>query len=144
LQGQVCGNPTLKCKAKDGTVFEPNDITFEITKGYIVYQSKPVYAIILKSKVVSDLFGGDETCKNVVTEDERLRTQKKFPSNKVFTYNCGYGMLYYTGVKENTIFMAIYGGKTLQEAKNFMKYIEKSGNFEGAYIKKLQAEFNGT
>jgi hypothetical protein len=144
IQGNVCGNPTVKCKADDGTVFEPNDVPFEIPKGYIVYQSKPFYAIILKSNSVTDLFGGEETCQNVVTEDERKNAQRLFPSNKVFTYNCGYGMLYYSGIKENTVFMAVYGGNTLQEAKNFMKYVEKSGKFAGAYIKKLQAEFNGT
>lgn len=141
--GKICGNPTVKCKT-DVDVFQSNDIPFELPKNYIVYQSQPFYAVILKSQVVKDMFGGEENCKAAATEEERLAAQVLFPNNKVFNQICGYGALYYTGIKGNTVFMAVYAGKTLADAQNFLKTVNDTGKFEGAYFKKIQAEFNGT
>ncbi|CAN5371062.1 hypothetical protein BH10ACI1_BH10ACI1_23970 [soil metagenome] len=143
IQGNICGNPTVKCKT-DNSLFEPNDIPFELPSGYVVYESKPFYAIILKSQTVADLYGGEERCKQIVTEAERLATQKLFPNNKVFTQKCGYGAVYYTEIKENTVFIAVYAGRTLAEARKFLMNVNGSGKFEGAYLKKIQSQFNGT
>lgn len=142
-QAEVCGNPNIKCNA-DSSYFEAHDIPFKLPKNYAVYESKPFYAIILKSHSVKDIFGDENDCKVATTEAERLAAQKLFPKNKVFTMNCGYGVIYYTGVKGNTVFMAIYGGTTLAQARKFLSVVQDSGEFEGAYIKKMQAQFNGT
>lgn len=143
VQGNVCGNPNVKCNT-DGDYFAPFEIQFELPKNYIVYESKPFYAIILKSHIVKDIYDESKNCKEAATEEERLATQKLFPDNKVFVLRCGFGTIYYSGVKENTVFMAVYGGKTLAQAQKFLSVVQNSGKFEGAYIKKLQSQFNGT
>jgi hypothetical protein len=143
VQGKICGNPNIKCKT-DATMFGDSDIKFEVPRNSVISESEPFYAVILKSSPVKDFFGGDEDCKAADTEEERLATQKLFPNNKVFSQRCGYDSLYYTGAKENTVFMAVYAGKTLAQAQSFLKTVNVAGKFKGAYIKKLQAQFNGT
>ncbi|MBX7171395.1 MAG: hypothetical protein K1X72_10580 [Pyrinomonadaceae bacterium] len=139
-RGKICGDPTVKCKTNEIT-FESYEIPFELPKNYIVGESEWFYAIILKSSKSS----ANENCENQITEDERLSVQKLFPSNKVFAHKCDEpGLLYYVGVKYDTVFLAVYGGKTLAEAQKFLKVVKFSGKFQGAYIKKLQAQFNGT
>ena len=143
LQGKICGNPNIKCKT-DVQLFNTSDIQFEAPRNSTIYESENFYAVILKSSTIQDFFGGDETCKAVDTEAERLSTQLLFPNNKVFSQRCGYDSLYYTGVKENTVFLAVYAGKTLAGAQTFLKVVNDTGKFKGAYIKRLKAEFNGT
>ena len=71
--------------------------------------------------------------------------QELFPDNKVFAFKCDeFNTTYYTGVSNNVGFMAVYAGKTLAEAKAFLKKVEATGKFKGANIRKLRAEFNGT
>lgn len=141
--GKICGNPNIKCKT-DAEMFGAGDIQFEVPRNSAITESESFYAVILKSGTIKDFFGGEEDCKPVDTEAERLAAQKLFPNNKVFSQRCGYDSLYYTGAKENTVFMAVYGGKTLAQAQSFLKTVSATGKFKGAYIKKLQAQFNGT
>lgn len=139
-QGKVCGDPNVKCRTGEIN-FESYEIPFEIPRNYIVAESEWFYAIVLKSSKPKE----SEDCETQITETERLAVQKLFPSNKVFAHKCDEpGLLYYKGVAFNTVFLAVYGGKTLAEAKKFLKIVQFSGKFEGAYIKKLQAQFNGT
>ena len=142
-QGKICGNPNIKCKT-DKNLFEPNEIPFETSTNFAIFESQTFYAVILKSKRVADIFADDNNCKNVASEEKRLNVQKLFPNNKVFTQNCGYNNLYYTGIQNFTVFIAVYGGRTLAEAQNFLKTVKQKSEFEGAYIKKMQAQFNGT
>ena len=142
-QGKICGNPNVRCNT-DTTMFGASDILFEIPRNSSIYESESFYAVILKSGVIQDFFGGDETCKAVDTETERLAAQRLFPDNKVFSQRCGYDSLYYTGAAENTVFLAVYAGKTLVQAQSFLKTVNATGKFKGAYIKRLKAEFNGT
>jgi hypothetical protein len=143
VQGKICGNPNVKCKT-DVTMFGPSDIMFEIPQNSAIFESESFYAVILKSGSVKDFFGGEETCKAVDTEEERLAAQTLFPNNKAFSQRCGYDSLYYTGVRENTVFLAVYAGKTPAQAQNLLKTVNGTGKFKGAYIKRLQAQFNGT
>ena len=143
VQGKICGNPNVRCKT-DTSMFSPGDIMFEIPQNSAIFESESFYAIILKSNTIKDFFGGDETCKAVDSEEERLATQKLFPNNKVFSQRCGYDSLYYTGVRDNTVFLAVYGGKTLAQAQTLLKTVNGTGKFKSAYIKKVQAQFNGT
>jgi hypothetical protein len=141
--GKICGNPSAGCKT-DRSMFGAADIQFEIPGNSNIYQSEAFYAVIFKSGSVKDLFGGDESCRAVDTEEERTAVQKLFPNNKVFSQRCGYDSLYYTGTKENTVFLAVYAGRTLAQAQSFLNIVNKTGKFKGAYIKRLQAQFNGT
>ena len=141
--GKICGNPNVQCRTAED-MFAPSDIRFEIKGNSPITESEPFYAVILKSRKIEDFFGGEETCKPVDTEEERLGVQRLFPNNKVFSQRCGYDSLYYTGVADNTVFLAVYAGKTLAQAQSFLKTVNAAGKFKGAYVKKLKAEFNGT
>jgi hypothetical protein len=142
-KGKICGNPNVRCKT-DAEMFSPSDIQFEVPRNSVISESESFYAVILKSNTIKDFFGGEETCQAVDTEAERLATQQLFPNNKVFSQRCGYDSLYYTGVKDNTVFLAVFGGKTLAQAQSFLKTVNATGKFKGAYIKRIQAQFNGT
>ena len=142
-QGKICGNPNIKCKT-DKTLFEPNEIPFETSRNFVIFESQTFYAIILKSKKVSDIFADNNGCRNISSEEERLNVQKLFPNNKVFTQNCGYNNFYYSGLQDSTVFMAVYGGRTLTEAQTFLKTVKQKKEFESTYIKKMKAQFNGT
>ena len=137
--GKICGDPNIKCRTQD-IVFEPFEIPFEIPKTYAVYSSESFYAVILQSKSASS-----PNCADAFSENKRLKTQELFPDNKVFAFKCDeFNTTYYTGVSNNVGFMAVYAGKTLAEAKAFLKKVEATGKFKGANIRKLRAEFNGT
>lgn len=137
--GKICGNPNLKCRAGD-VAFEPFEIQFEMPKNAVISSSEPFYAVILDSKASSA-----KNCKSYFGEPKRLEAQSLFPNNKVFVLKCDeYNTIYYTGVAQNVGFMAVYAGKTLAEAKVFLKKVQTTGKFKGANIRKLQAEFNGT
>ncbi len=142
--GRICGIPNEKCLSADGSAFQPYDLPFEIPKNAVIYESEYFYAIILKSRVVAD----GEVCEdiNLVPETDRLNFQKFFPSNKIFVHKCDdAGTMFYDGIANNALFMGIYAGKTLDEAKKFLKIVQFSKKFEdGIYIKKLKAGFNGT
>ena len=137
--GKICGNPNIKCRTQE-IVFEPFEIPFEVPKTYAVYSSESFYAVILQSKSTAS-----PNCANAFSEDKRLKAQTLFPDNKVFAFKCDeFNTTYYTGVADNVGFMAVYAGKTLAEAKAFLKKVEATGKFKGANIRKLRAEFNGT
>lgn len=137
--GKICGNPTVKC-GTSGDTFESFEIGFEIPKNYAVAGSEEFYAVILESVRVTS-----EDCANSFGEDKRLDAQKLFPKNKVFVLRCAdFDNIYYTGIDGSFGFMAVYAGKTLTEAKAFLKTIEATGKFKGANVRRLQAQFNGT
>lgn len=140
-QGKICGNPNIECKINGSTVFADWDIQFELPKHYVIYESETFYAVILRSQKITDRFGGETTCKPVATETERLEIQTLFPNNKVFAQTCGYGP---TNYSEDTVFLAVFAGKTLVQAKSFLKVVNKNGKFKDAYIKKLQVSLNET
>lgn len=45
---------------------------------------------------------------------------------------------------EDTVFLAVFAGKNLSQAKSFLNKVIKTGKFKDAYIKKLQANLNET
>jgi len=73
-----------------------------------------------------------------------------FPDHKVFTSRCAdpgeenSGMLYYTNVDGKYRIMAVYAGATAARANRFLADVKASGQFTGAYIKRMRAGFNGT
>ena len=140
VPGKICGNPSIKCKSNE-SVFADWDIQFELPDNYVIYESETFYAVILKSQKINDRFGGEKTCQPVVTETERSDIQKLFPNNKVFAQNCGYGPVNYS---EDSVFLAVFAGRSSAQAKSFLKIVNNTGKFRDAYIKKLQVNLNGT
>lgn len=58
--------------------------------------------------------------------------------------NAHAGDVYYTNTANDVNFIAVYAGKTLTEAKSFLKTIQATGKFKGANARKMQATINGT
>lgn len=139
-QGKICGNPNVKCRTGDVT-FQPHEIPFEIPRGAAIFNSELFYAVILKTVKLNS----DVNCETAISEDERLEIQKLFKDNKVFALKCSdAGDLYYTNIANDVNFIAVYAGKTLTEAKSFLKTVRATGKFKDANVRKLQAEINGT
>jgi len=138
--GKICGNPNVKCSTGNAT-FETYEIPFALPRNAVIYESESFYAIILKSVKQTP----EVNCEDAISEDERLDIQAMFPNNKVFALKCSEaGNLYYTNVANNVNFIAVYAGRTLAEAKKFLKTVQSKGTFKGVNIRKIQAGFNGT
>lgn len=140
--GKICGNPQEKCRTGD-VIFQAHEIPFELfaSKNTVIVESEPFYAIVLKTVRLTPKVN----CENAISEKERLEMQKLFPDHKVFALKCSdAGDLYYTNFANYVNFIAVYAGKTLTEAKNFLKTVQATGKFKGANIRKTQASINGT
>ena len=139
--GDVCGDPAAKCRfASDFQVFE---LAFDHGgPRSIIAESKPFYAVILKSVKLSQDQSG---CEDKFPEAERLQVQALFPRNKVFAMRCNEAVQnYYTNVTNNTSFLAVYGGQTLAQANATLKKIQATGQFAGAAIRRMRVGINGT
>jgi len=113
--------------------FKSYELPFVIQKGKkfgYKHMSVKFYAIILKSVTAC-----------AETEKDRKNIQLLFPSNKVFTSRLGCdfeNMIYYTNINNKFQIIAVYGGKTLKQAKAFLKKVKATGKFPGANIRKMQ------
>jgi hypothetical protein len=138
--GKVCGDPTAPCKGREN--FQPGDLPFDTGKNYVIAESQWFYGIVLKSVKITD-YGNCE--KPSFTEAQRLPIQKLFPRNKVFTLNCYEpGTNYYTGTADNTAFIAVYAGKTLAEANQFLKTVKAYPEYKSVRVRRMQIGINGT
>ena len=146
-RAQVCGDPTLRCRTS--ATFQPFELPFRVPKDAVIYDTELFYAVILKSV---QLRGAD--CGKFVAEEERLRAQKLFPHQKVFTSRrCADGgevgyrnpngtdATDYRGASE---FMAVYAGKTRAEAQRMLGTVLATGKFPAANLRRMRAGFNGT
>ena len=142
-KGIICGNPQLPCKTS--VPFSPYDLPFRVPPRAVIIDTEYFYAIILKSINTTE-----DDCSVFVPEPERIAAQALFPDRKVFTSRCSdigadnSGMLYYTNVDWKVRFMAVYGGTTRVAAQRALNAVKASGKFPGAYMKRMQAGFNGT
>ena len=138
--GKVCGDPTVKCKGADN--FQAGDLPFDTGKNFVIYESEPFYGIVLKSVKLAD-FGDCQ--KPSFKESERVAMQADFEHNKVFALNClESGSNYYTGVADKTAFIAVYAGRTLTEANQFLKTVQALNKYPGIKIRKMRIGVNGT
>ncbi len=138
--GKVCGDPTQPCKSQEN--FGPSELPFDTGKDFIIADSVPFYAIVLKSVKLDTNFSN---CEKAFPETERLEVQELFPNNKVFAVRCSEaGENYYKGIKWGVAFLGVYAGKTLKEANAFLKTVQATGKFPGVRVRKTQAGFNGT
>ncbi|MBC7929011.1 MAG: hypothetical protein H7Z38_00400 [Rubrivivax sp.] len=135
----VCGDPTARCRTE--YTFEPYNLPFFLSSNAVIYETEKFYAIILKS-VRDDKLDGTI----FVPETERIEAQQLFPHNKVFTSrdNGMPGDLYYSSVKGDQKFMAVYAGRTQAEAKKMLAKVKATGKFPGANLRRMHAGFNGT
>jgi hypothetical protein len=122
--------------------FQPGDLPFDQGKNFVIYESQPFYAIVLKSVKLADW--GD--CGNpTFKETDRASLQALFEHNKVFMQNCvESGTYYYTGVADKTALVAVYAGRTLAEANKFLKTVQALNKFPGARVRKMRVSVNGT
>jgi hypothetical protein len=145
-RASICGNPLVACKSS--VDFQPYDLPFGVPRNAVIWDTNPFYAIILKSEKVEN-----DNCDRFISEDERLAAQALFPDHKVFTSRCVEpGNLFYEDVTKSKsvyltdghVFMAVYAGATLPEAKRFLEKVNASGKFPGANLRRLRTGFNGT
>jgi len=138
--GTICGDPTARCRTREN--FQPYELPFETGKNYVIVESKPFYAVILKSiKLNAD----QSNCDKAVTERERTDAQALFPHNMVFAMRCWEsGQNSYTNVADGVSFMAVYAGQTQAQANAFLKTIVATGKFKGASVRRMRAQINGT
>ena len=143
---KVCGNPSTPCKSKHKE-FAPYEISMTLPvriKTNQSYKSEVFFAVVLKDRIPVP---GDEECDggefHTRVESERKRVQSMFPTHKAFaSHQCpDMGALGYAvnGQPYNEIFLAVYGGATLEEAKGILE--STRSKYPGAVIKKMQAVF---
>ncbi len=140
----VCANPKEPCVARSYT-FEPHDLSFQLPDELAwqtAHNSEPFYAVLLGSaKAIhpdpSD--PDDETeCGGFFPETERVEVQQEFPDRKVFASRHGCSRVWYNGVNDQYNFLAVYAGKSLDEAREILSKVKRIGRFPGANIRKIQ------
>lgn len=138
---KICGNPSVKCRTGN-MAFKHYELAFEVpARGAVISDSEPFYAIILKTVKLNS----GVNCENAVSEDERVKIQKLFPNNKVFALKCAdAGDVYYTNIANDVSFIAVFAGKSLSEAQNFLTTVQHTGRFGRVNLRKMQALINGT
>jgi hypothetical protein len=137
---KVCSNPSAPCQS-EAYIFEDYELSFKLPKQLTwlnTYQSESFYAILLKS------IRAEGDCK-YVAERERLEVQAMFPERKVFASHNGCNdispdMLSYTNTNADHNFLALYAGRTLAEAEQFLPAVKKHAQFSDANIRKMQVE----
>jgi len=138
--GIVCGDPTARCRTREN--FQPYELPFETGKNYVIAESKPFYAVILRSvKLNAD----QSNCENAISESDRTDTQAMFPHKMVFVMRCWEsGQNSYSNVADGVSFIAVYAGQTLLQANAFLKTVTATGKFKGASVRRMRVQINGT
>lgn len=148
--GKICENPKQPCSYSKN--FQPHELPFDTGRNFAIANSEYFYAIVLESAKLKP----DASCEQAFPESQRLAVQTLFPKNKVFVVRCPEpGSNYYTNVSQDVSFMAIYAGRTLGEAKAFLKKVQaarsnalakisSTGKYRNLTIRRMQAGINGT
>ncbi|HEX8235743.1 MAG TPA: hypothetical protein VF600_07280 [Abditibacteriaceae bacterium] len=141
----VCPDPSASCRHPLKT-FAPYELPFRLPqkiKPNTAYQSEPFFGVVLK---VFKLTAVDECDRGEYSsrlEAERRRVQALLPQKKVFAApQCPNmeAVSYIIGGKANTTrFLAIYGGRTAQEAQQVLARLKKK--YPGAVVKRMQVVF---
>lgn len=113
---------------------DTQDVHFELSCDDVArsdYQSEPFYAILLNTM---------PRCS--VTDKQWQDIQHRFPDNKVFAtrYQCNdEAVINYTNVDEKYGFIAVYAGRTKEEAQRLLRKINTLRVFPDANIRLMQA-----
>ena len=123
-----------RCRTREN--FQPFELPFKTGKSFVIVQSKPFYAVILKSvKLNAD----QSNCDKAIAESDRTDAQTLFPHHMVFVMRCSEsGQNSYTNVTDGVSFMAVYAGQTLAEANAFLKNVTATGKFKGASVRRMR------
>lgn len=143
---KVCGNPATPCKSRHKE-FVPYELPMTLparVKPNTSYKSEAFFAVVLKDKIAvtadEECDGGEFTTK---VENERQKVQTLFPNNKAFAgHQCpDMGALGYlvNGEPYNEVFIAVYGGATMDEANTVLQAARI--RYPKATIKKMQTVF---
>lgn len=139
--GQVCPDPKQPCNAAKWD-FRPWELSFQLPATLVWnrnYQSTQFYAILLTStrSVPDDGQGGNRDCSGYVTEKTRVNTQGLFPGRKVFAsrFGCSGPGVHYTNTNSDYNFMAVYAGRTREEAAKCLAEVAATGRFPGANVR---------
>jgi hypothetical protein len=138
--GTICGDPTAACRTREN--FQPYELPFEFGKNYVIAESKPFYAVILKSVKLN---ASQSNCDKAIPESDRTQAQTLFPRNMVFVMRCWEsGQNSYTNTADGVSFMAVYAGPTLKDANNMLARVRSTGDFPGAMVRRMRIQINGT
>ena len=134
--GAVCHQPSVQCSSSYS--FAPYQLPFTIKEKLVFgksYRSEQFYAVVLKSVKAA----GEPDC-SFVSEDERLEAQRSFPTRKAFTshFNCPEELIGYENVDNEFNFLAVYGGKTLDEAQRVLRQVTSNPRYTEAYLKRIR------
>ena len=101
--------------------------------------SAQFYAVLLTSTraIPDDGSGGSRDCSGYVPEESRIKTQQLFPGRKVFAsrFGCSGPGVHYTNTNAEYNFMAVYGGRTREEAVRCLAEVKATGRFPGANVR---------
>jgi hypothetical protein len=138
--GSVCGDPTARCTTREN--FQPYELPFEYGKNSAIWRSQFFYAVILKSVRLND---DESNCGTAIPDNDLTETQDLFPKNKVFAMRCWEsGQNSYTNVADGVSFMGVYAGRSLKEANAFLQKVKATKKYNGAAVRKMRIQINGT
>lgn len=134
VHGEVCPDPDRPCS--EFRQFRANEISFRIRRKFDFDRgqdrSTPFYAVILKSGPLC-----------AISEDERLAAQAAFPGRKVFShrYFCEdfSDPVTYTNVNRKAGFLAVYAGRSEEEARGLLAQVRAAGKYPDANLRRMQA-----
>ena len=138
--GKICGDPTVACRTREN--FQPYELPFDFGKNAVISQSQLFYAVILKSVKLN---AEQSNCDTAIPESDRTDAQLLFSRNMVFVMRCwDTGQNSYTNVADGVSFMAVYAGLTQADANAVLSKARSTGKFNGALIRRMRVQINGT
>ena len=138
--GLVCGDPTDKGCLPQYEAFAPHDLPFLTGRAELGtgtrHESFEFYAVILES-VKAKTTAARGGCA-FVSERKRRAAQKLFPRNKVFASRnlCRGNVVSYEGVDNDFNFVAVYAGRTEEEAGRSLAQAKQ--RYPSANLRKLK------
>lgn len=129
--GAVCPHPARRCAG-----FADGDLTFELAGSAGIAaaerRSEWFWAVVLRS---------GPRCS--IGEAARRRAQARFPDRQVFVhhFDCDGDVernVTYDGVRRDVAFLAVYGGRTREEADAFRRRDPAVAAWTGAYLRRMR------
>jgi hypothetical protein len=141
----VCSDPSASCR-HPLKAFAPYELSFRLPQKIRpnkAYKSEPFYGVMLKTLKITAADECDRGEYSSRLEAERTRVQALLPKNKAFADpQCPNmeAVSYIIGGNASTMrFLAVYGGRTSQEAQQVLARIKKK--YPGAAVKRMQVVF---
>jgi hypothetical protein len=131
--GSICPHPDHPCGG-----FRTHDLSFVLPTDDAArdeVRSEQFYAILLRS---------GPGCS--IPEADRAATQSRFPDRKVFLHRFGCdddveNNVTYTNVNGSLAFLAVYAGRTREEADSTLRALQQGGAFPGSNLRRMEVRF---